>query len=112
MNMASFEPDQNTPKAFRFGVLVVASHHKVRERQDRFSSMIGESPGNSGLSHFTSTSFDGLPDGGCGWRAKPVPAKRSGPPPRLVKRDTHQVRLSETQQPRLLVLTHFVKVSP
>ena len=112
MNVASSEPDRDAPKALRFGVLVVASHNEFRKSQDRFTTMVGESPGLPRLSHICPSSLDGTSDGGGSWRAKPVPAQPFCSPPRLVQRDAHEVRLSEAEQSRLLLIGHLIKVCP
>ena len=112
VNMAPLESDQDAPKALRLRVLVVASNNELRESQDRFTSMVGESPGFSWLSHPLNVIFQRISDSRGGRRAKPVPAKRPGAPPRLVEREAHQVRLSETKQPWFLLFLHFVQISP
>ena len=112
VNVAAFEPDQDTPKALRFRVLVVASHHILGQGKDRFTTMVGEGPGPSRLGLVFPTSLDGLPNGGGSWCAKPVPAQAFGSPPGFVQRDAHEVRFCEAEQARLLVLGHLVQVGP
>ena len=112
VNVAAFEPDQDTPKALRFRVLVVASHHILEQGKDSFTTVVGEGPGRPRLCLVFPTSLDGMPNGGGSWCAKPVPAQAFGSPPGFVQRDAHEVRFCEAEQARLLVLGHLIKVGP